>query len=80
MFAVPKGKGKLEKMSIGTSSIYIAPATAAAPLAISVENWFIMDSGNDVRSGISPEPSFSDFAAKRGQKENTYTEKKGKSV
>jgi hypothetical protein len=62
MFAVPAGKGKLKKMSIRTSSIYIAPATAAqrrylryllvsaispqwqtSPLAISVENRFIMD-------------------------------------
>ena len=42
-FAVPTGKGKLKKMSIRTSSIYIAPATAAAPLAISVENRFIVD-------------------------------------
>jgi hypothetical protein len=41
MFAVPEGKGKLEKMSIWTSSIYFAPATAAAPLAIPVENRFI---------------------------------------
>jgi hypothetical protein len=38
-----------------------APATAAAPLAISVENRFITDSGNDVRSGIFLEPIFSLF-------------------
>ena len=42
-FAVPAGKGKLKKMSIWTSSIYIAPATAAAPRVISIENRFIMD-------------------------------------
>jgi hypothetical protein len=42
-FAVPPVKGKLKKMSIRTSSIYIAPATAAAPLVISIENRFIMD-------------------------------------
>jgi hypothetical protein len=29
MFAVPEGKGKLEKVSIWTSSIYFAPATVA---------------------------------------------------
>jgi hypothetical protein len=29
MFAVPEGKGKLEKMSVRISSIYIAPATVA---------------------------------------------------
>ncbi len=29
MFAVPAGKGKLKKMSIRTSSSYIAPATVA---------------------------------------------------
>jgi hypothetical protein len=41
--AVSEGKGKLEKMSIWTSSIYFAPATAAAPLVIPFENRFIMD-------------------------------------
>jgi hypothetical protein len=30
-FAVPAGEGKLKKMSIRTSSIYIAPATEALP-------------------------------------------------
>lgn len=29
MFAVPAGKGKLEKISLRISSIYIAPATVA---------------------------------------------------
>jgi len=43
VFAVPTGKGKLEKISLRISSIYIAPATAAAPLVIPVENRFIMD-------------------------------------
>jgi hypothetical protein len=42
-FAVPAGKGKLKKISVRISSIYIAPATAATPLAISIDNWFIMD-------------------------------------
>jgi len=43
MFAVPAGRGKQEKISLRISSIYITPATAAAPLAIPVENRFIMD-------------------------------------
>jgi len=43
LFAVPAGKGKLEKMSLRTSSIYIAPVTVAPPLAISVGNRFIMN-------------------------------------
>jgi hypothetical protein len=51
VFTVPAGKGKLEKMSIRTSSIYMAPATVALQ-KLSFRQFFRVS--HDIRHGRHP--------------------------